>query len=75
VGTYEAAELLEALEHACNDECSAIPALRYELGEVIVDSADFGMPTRFVCLRNVSVTSGIFFFYDLFFDFSKDSVD
>jgi hypothetical protein len=36
-GTYESTELLEALQHACNDECATIPTHAHKLREVIVD--------------------------------------
>jgi hypothetical protein len=75
VGTYEAAELLEPLEHTRDDECSAIPALRDELCEVVVDSADFGLPSCLICLWDVSVSSRVFFLQDFFFNFSQDMVD
>lgn len=68
--THEAAELLEALEHACDDEGTPISTYIDELGEIVVHSSDFRRPTGFRSLRDVSKPSCVFLLQDLLFDFA-----
>jgi hypothetical protein len=60
--TYEATELLEALEHACDNQRSSVSADVDELCETIVDAAEFGAPGALCSLGYVPV-SGCFFLF------------